>query len=202
MSRLFLVRHGEPELAEEGLFLGQSDVPLSARGKKEADELREALSPFSFDSVYTSDLVRAAETARIVVGSRPLDIVAVPALREIALGGWELRRRRDVEEEEPRAYRARGLNLLDFRPPRGESFRDLAERALPLLRGIMEKNDGDSLVVTHAGVLRLLFADLLGLGPEVLFRLSFDYGSLSLLRQRSGKKEILCLNWRPRPVLP
>lgn len=202
MSRLFLVRHGEPELTEEGLFLGQSDVPLSARGREGAEELREALSPFSFGTVYSSDLIRAAETARIVVGSRPLEVIAAPALREVALGDWELRRRRDVEKEDPRAYGDRGRDLLGFRPPRGESLRDLAERALPLLRGIMEQNSGDSLVVTHAGVLRLLFADLLGLEPECLFRLSFGYASLSLLRQRNGKKEILCLNWRPRPALP
>ncbi|QTX32675.1 histidine phosphatase family protein [Aminithiophilus ramosus] len=202
MSRLFLVRHGEPELTEEGLFLGQSDVLLSARGREEAKELGESLRAFSFGAVYSSDLIRAAETARIVVGSRPLSVIAAPALREVALGDWELRRRRDVEKEDPRAYRDRGRDLLGFRPPRGESFRDLAERALPLLRGIMGQNSGDSLVVTHAGVLRLLFADLLGLEPERLFRLSFDYASLSLLRQRNGKKEILCLNWRPRPALP
>ena len=202
MSRLFLVRHGEPELTEEGLFLGQSDVPLSARGREGAEELREALSPFSFGTVYSSDLIRAAETARIVVGSRPLEVIAAPALREVALGDWERRRRREVEKEDPRAYGAGGRDLLGFRPPGGESLRDLAERALPLLRGIMEQNSGDSLVVTHAGVLRLLFADLLGLEPECLFRLSFGYASLSLLRQRNGKKEILCLNWRPRPALP
>ena len=198
MSRLFLVRHGEPLLPDDGLFLGQSDVPLSPRGREEAAELARALATIPFSFVYSSDLIRATETAQILVGSRPLAILTQPHLREVALGDWELRRRRDVAREEPEAYMARGRDPLGFRPPGGESFQDLANRSLPLLQDIMGEGDRDSLVVTHAGVLRLFFADFLNFPPEQLFSIAFDYASLSLLRQERGRVTILCLNWRRR----
>jgi probable phosphoglycerate mutase len=199
LSRLCLVRHGEPDLPQAStLFLGQIDPPLSGRGREQAACLKEALSGLSLDGAYASDLRRTEETARIVLGRRSCPLTLAPALREVALGAWEGKKRREIARREPEAYEARGKDILAFRPPGGESLLDVAARALPLLEAIMNQ-EGTFLVVTHAGVLRLFLKSLLDLPPSRLFSFRFDYGSLTIVERRGRKKEILCLNGRSLP---
>jgi len=69
--RLLLVRHGETDWNAERRIQGVTDVPLNDTGRRQALRLRRRLAGLAIDAVYTSDLCRSLETARIVVGSHP-----------------------------------------------------------------------------------------------------------------------------------
>jgi 2,3-bisphosphoglycerate-dependent phosphoglycerate mutase len=64
MAKLILLRHGESQWNLENRFTGWVDVPLSAKGEKEANEAGEKLKGMDFDQAYTSVLRRAIDTHR------------------------------------------------------------------------------------------------------------------------------------------
>ena len=144
MVTLVLVRHGATAWSERGRLTGWRDIPLNRRGRNQARRLRRRLSG-SFDSVWSSDLRRAADTARLSIGEARAD----PRLRELDFGSIEGAAWASLPE------RIRmGLEAFDgFRAPGGESVADLRARVLGL---IDELGPGRHLLVTHGGVIRTL----------------------------------------------
>ena len=82
MIRVWMVRHGETQWNAEHRFQGISDIELIDRGREQAKELAVRIGERRFDSVWSSDLVRAVETARIVFGEPSIDV----RLRELDFG--------------------------------------------------------------------------------------------------------------------
>ena len=82
--RVYIVRHGQSVANVSGVRNGQGNVPLTEKGREEALEIRPKLSGFSFDRIYSSDLIRAIETCKIAIPeSNPIQI---KELREIDVG--------------------------------------------------------------------------------------------------------------------
>ena len=67
MKELILIRHGESQWNKENRFTGWVDVPLTATGRKEAETAAQRLANHSFDRAYTSKLIRAQETLKIIL---------------------------------------------------------------------------------------------------------------------------------------
>ena len=146
-TRIILARHGETDWNLERRWQGHSDRPLNETGLAQAEELAEQLAGEPIAAVYSSDLVRAHETARIVAARLGLDVVAVPGLRERQFGSWE--GLRDVEVE----YRFPGTHG----PPDGETREEMLRRVLESLEAIAAAHDGETvLVVSHGGPIRAL----------------------------------------------
>ena len=124
-SRIFLARHGQSEFNAEGRISGQLDPPLTAKGRKQAQLLARALDDERISSIYTSDLVRARETAAPTALAHGLPIRLSAALREIDLGVLQGRFRDERDPEAERLWRARASDPGTYRPPGGESFADL-----------------------------------------------------------------------------
>jgi probable phosphoglycerate mutase len=149
VTRLLVIRHGLTDWNEAGLIQGRTDRPLSEGGRA---ALRGMSVPDGWDQAacLSSPLIRAMETARLL-GLNP---APEPRLIEMNWGEWEgksLRELRAKLGEEMAVNEAQGL---DFRPPGGESPRDVQERLRPLLAGL----DGPAIAATHKGVLRALYA--------------------------------------------
>ncbi|NQV07173.1 histidine phosphatase family protein [bacterium] len=150
MVRVWLVRHGETEWNAAHRIQGVSDVELSDEGRSQAKRLRSQLEGCSFDTVWSSDLVRATETATIIRGEPTVD----PRLRELDFGDLEGLTWQDLEEETRQAM----IDFDSFDAPNGESVTAMRERILSFLEQLPE---GDHLVVTHGGVVRMI-SDLCG----------------------------------------
>ncbi|HET6582152.1 MAG TPA: histidine phosphatase family protein [Nannocystaceae bacterium] len=149
------IRHGESVSNAEGWFAGQRDTPLTARGRAQAEALREALRDVPFDRVLASDLTRALDTAMTIVAGRGLELVVTPRLRERSCGEWEGRAIDELERTGDLAV----FRAFDGRPPGGESLRDLAKRGLAYLAEVDDARLG-ALVVSHGAFMRAVIGVL------------------------------------------
>ncbi|MDR3294471.1 MAG: histidine phosphatase family protein [Clostridiales Family XIII bacterium] len=131
MTRIVLVRHGEPEQHSGRIFLGQTDVPLSVRGRAEAAAAGDALVRLGVraERVYASDLKRAKETADIVAAALGgIPVVSDKLFREMDMGSWDGEFIEEIKQKFPEEYAKRGQNILNYRIPGGENFYDLRGR--------------------------------------------------------------------------
>src|SRR5215210_2317333 len=144
-TRIILARHGETDWNRERRWQGHSDRPLNDTGRDQARALASELAGRPISAVYSSDLLRAHETARIVAEQLGLDVVTVPGLRERRFGSWEGLQDVEVERRFPGV---RG-------PPDAEPRDDMARRVLDSLEAIAAGNQGRTvLVVSHGGPIR------------------------------------------------
>jgi len=162
MSTLFtVVRHGETAANSSCVIQGQSDVPLSPAGVRQAEMLARRWRKRRFDAVYSSDLSRALRTAEIVTGGA--EIVTTPELREMDLGVWVGHTTAEIAEKFPAEWRAFRSATLDCQATGGETRRELLERTTRFFRNAAAKHPGQNvLVVTHGGLLRAFFLMLMG----------------------------------------
>ena len=167
-----LARHGETEWSRDLKHTGRSDLPLTDRGRAEAEKLRPAFAGRSFARVLSSPLERALDTCRLsgLGDSAKLS----DDLLEWDYGEYEGITTAEIREGRPDFY------LWRDGCPGGESAADVGarvDRVVTALRSL----DGDAVLFSHGHVLRVLTARWLGLGPEsgALFKL--DTGTLSAL---------------------
>jgi broad specificity phosphatase PhoE len=169
-TEIVLVRHGETEWSRDGRHTGNTDVPLTERGKDQARALGAALAGRSFVRVLTSPLVRAAETARLAgFDAEPRD-----ELREWDYGDYEGRKTAEIREERP------GWTLWADGVPGGERAAEVAARVDAVL-GELRLTDGAVLVFAHGHLLRVLAVRWIGLEPEAGRLLALDPATVSLL---------------------
>jgi broad specificity phosphatase PhoE len=155
MTTLIVARHGETDWNRENRFQGHADPPLNELGRRQSEELAEALEGEGIARVYTSPLRRAAETAEIVARRLGIEVELVEALREIDVGAWSGLTRDEVAERFPAEY-TRWLERAPHGFEDGESYEDLAARVMPALRRLADRHRSATvLVVTHGGPSRV-----------------------------------------------
>ncbi len=143
---LWLVRHGETNWNSAFRFQGWTDVELNDRGRAQAVVLAGLLDGIEFDSIWSSDLRRAVETATIVGGREP---GCDARLRELDFGRLEGSRWDQLDDATQTALR----EFDGFAAPGGESMMDLQARVVDFLSRLPA---GRHLLVSHGGVIRLL----------------------------------------------
>lgn len=157
MKRLLLVRHGATAWNESGLCQGRRDVPLSDAGRRQAERLRDALRGERFDTVYSSPLARAVETARLL-GHEPL---LLADLLEIDRGAWEGLAPDEIRRLYPELHARWYRDPSGLAMPGGEAFAELSERAGRAL-ALLGRGDGRILAVGHKAINRVVIARALG----------------------------------------
>lgn len=177
-SLIFLLRHGRIQGHEEKRFIGATDVPLDDTGLSQARYWQKAFSGFPLDTVYSSRLQRCDKTARCIAGNRP--VIHTQALNEIHMGEWDGKTFEEIKALYPEEFIKRGEDLCSYRPLGGESFQDLSDRVLPFFTPLARKK-GKTLVVTHAGVIRVILCHVLNLPLKDLFQIKPAYGELFIL---------------------
>jgi broad specificity phosphatase PhoE len=195
---IFLLRHGEVQGAETGRFIGHLDVALSERGRRQCASQAARLATARLEAVYTSDLLRARDSGAIIGAPQGLGPVALPALREMAMGRWEGLTAAEIERREPAAFADWMARIGEFPFPEGESVADLEARAWPAFEALAGRHPGGTVaVVAHGGTNRALLCRALGLPRARLLALGQDYGALTVLDHAGGRWRVLRLNERP-----
>jgi probable phosphoglycerate mutase len=164
--RLLLARHGESQANQGGLLTGQMDSPLSALGERQAQALAMRLATWRFDSIITSDLIRARSTAEAVIRHHHQPLEIDPDLREIDFGVWSGKALLDWTDVERAQFEAIYYDPAGSQsPPDGESFAELATRVERAKRRALERfTNGTVLWVAHGGVISSLVCRALGVG--------------------------------------
>jgi alpha-ribazole phosphatase len=183
--RLWLVRHGLTEWNTQQCFCGHSDIPLSVQGRVQAFWLAEQLQKEMISAIYTSDLVRARETAEIIAHQRTpaVQIRVSAAWREIDFGEWEGLTYAQIAEQS-KDQLGFFTNPEHASPPNGESLAHMQRRVKDGLSAIAQSDDwpaGDVVIVSHGGPLRVLLCSLLGMPIQRQWQLRLDPGSLSAI---------------------
>ena len=127
-TRIYLARHGQVEGHEEKRYNGQRDVPLTALGRQQFAALAERLQGEKIGAVYSSDLSRCLEGARLLARPHALEPVACPDLRELNIGDWEGITWKELKQRYPREWQAR---LSRHRPLPGPGGRESARCRQP-----------------------------------------------------------------------
>jgi len=180
VSAIYLIRHGEIPQSAPRRFVGQTDLPLTDRGRAQMAAVAAFLESRGVRRLFCSPLSRCMESAQIMGVALGLEPEPVPDLREISLGSWEGLTVDEVRERFPGRYEARGRNMAGFRPPGGESFTDLQRRAWPAFETTFA-SPVPLAIVAHGGVNRVLLCHILGMPLENLFRLDQDYAGINVL---------------------
>jgi alpha-ribazole phosphatase len=192
--KIYLLRHGEIERAEEKRFIGHTDVPLSETGRGQARWWRIVLEHVAFRRIYCSDLVRARQSAEILAAGTARSVTVSPRLREINLGQWDGLTVKEVKAKFPGEWDRRGLNISEYRPVGGESFADLSKRVVPVFESIGEDSEDAVAVVGHAGVNRVVLCHVLGMPINNLFCVRQDYGALNIIEGPHGSWQVRLMN--------
>jgi 2,3-bisphosphoglycerate-dependent phosphoglycerate mutase len=171
MPTLALVRHGQSLWNLENRFTGWVDVPLTEAGEQEARRAGERLAGRSFDVAYTSVLVRAEETLRLLCETAGLELPVIrdQALNERHYGDLQGLNKAETAErygdEQVHIWR----RSFATPPPNGEALKHTAERTLPFFeRAILGdiKLGKDVLVVAHGNSNRSIVMELDQLGED------------------------------------
>lgn len=154
---ILLARHGETDANVEPVrFQGHTDIPLNDRGRAQAHELAErvaAAEPLA--AIYSSNLVRARETAEIVGAKVGLEVRVDARFAETFRGEWEGRYFHAVQASDPEGFAAFRRAGESFRFPGGESFAEQLERVLAGLADVTQAGLLPALVVCHGGSIRV-----------------------------------------------
>jgi broad specificity phosphatase PhoE len=170
---VLLARHGETDDNREPLRLqGWRDTPLNDTGRRQAAELAERVAGEGIVSLWSSDLIRARETAEIAGARLGLDVRLDARLREGNRGEWEGRLFDDVAREEPERFAAWMQAGDHWRFPGGESLHEQQERVAACVEEVRAGGELPALVVCHGGSIRVMLcrADPRGLSAFHEFR--------------------------------
>jgi broad specificity phosphatase PhoE len=175
---LYLARHGAVDAKYHGCYNGWLDVGLSPEGEKEAAALAGRLAEVSFDAYYASDLSRCQKSLSPFAPER---VISDAGLREKSWG-----------ENEGLGYDAickkRGIVYENFSQwviaLGGESMETFRSRVLASMERIAASQRGTVLVMTHAGVIRTVVAEALGLDLEEAFGMKVPTGSFSRMEKK------------------
>ena len=187
MGSWYLVRHGETDWNLHGRIQGHSNVPLSDHGRRQAKLLGTRLAGRKFSAVYASDLSRAVETARAIVGDSEVLINTEPDLREFSYGEWDGLTLQEVEDQYPDALSERtGEGNNAFAAPGGENTSQVLDRVRRFCTRAVRCHDDDEniLVVAHGGSIRALLVCLQGLTHDHFWSTQVDCGNLSVIHNQ------------------
>jgi broad specificity phosphatase PhoE len=183
--RLVLARHGRTAAnVAHVLDSRPPGAPLDELGMEQAQRLATRLAERPLRAVYASRATRAQQTADRVAAAQGLAVEVVDGVHEVFMGDLEGRSDDAALATFDEVYAAWWRGDLDARLPGGESARDVRDRFLPAVDGIVDGIAGDVLLVSHGAAIRLAAAALLGETAETFY--VPNTGLVELRRDRAG----------------
>ncbi len=208
--RLVLVRHGLSSFNAKGLIQGRTDDSLlTIEGYQQALKAGKALSKINFDKIYSSPLVRAAETAKTITKSfnNEQEIIFDNNLLEVDLSEWSGLKTNEIKNKFPETYPIwkndpENLILKKSDDKTYKPIQELYDQATnfidEILKIYLDKNDINILVVGHNAILRCLILLLIGKPNQGFRKIRLENASFSILnisnQGKSFKTQIECLN--------
>jgi broad specificity phosphatase PhoE len=166
-TKIFLMRHGETELNRNKAFRGRYDIGLNDMGRRQAVLLRDELKNSRIAYAFTSPLIRAAETAKIVLEPHCIEALACEELTDIDYGSWTGLPETEVKRLWPDRYAQWQDTPYRCRIPEGELLGDVYARAFCEMENIAKSHNGCTIAIfSHRVINKLLVIGALDLNID------------------------------------
>lgn len=160
--RIFLIRHGLTMWNHEFRYQGHTDIELSNEGRVQAQALQKRLEQEKISAIFSSDLKRAVETAKIINQRHNLEITINPLFKEINFGVWEGLTYKDLQVRYPEQLKVWIDTPHLLKLDRGETFEQLRDRAVQGVQEVLSLHqEGNIVIVSHGGTIASLICGLL-----------------------------------------
>ena len=166
-TEIILIRHGETEWNSQKRMQGHSNSDLSSVGQAQIQALGQWMKNVPFDHIYSSDSLRAKQTAEAITQFSGHELKIDLRLREKNLGVFEGLTSEEARERHPEVFRLFKTAGSKYVIDEGESTQQLQDRALEIVDEIRIKHlEERVLLVTHGGFIRVVMKHSLGLTLE------------------------------------
>lgn len=195
-TTLILLRHGETEWNLTGRWQGQAaDTPLTDLGREQARIVARRLRAYPIRAIYSSDLLRAFETAQIIGQALGVEPVPEPSLRESDIGAWTGLTWEQIATRFPDEVAAMVAGQ-EVRRGGGESYGELQARLAAAAGQIAARHPGQTvLLVSHGAALRSLVAHALDASLAQMHRIAIGGNTaLSVVQMRHGHLRLVTYN--------
>ena len=199
-TQVYLVRHGETLWNREQRLQGQLDSPLTENGILQAEELARYLDHHFFDTIFSSDLERAAHTARIIASHKQGDhrIIMDERIRERHFGNFQGLTWKEVTERFPndaaKEVAGNPMNVI----PGGESKHQLLLRVKVFFEELVKLHEGKKiLVISHGGVVNVWTRQVLKIPFDVPRRFYLGNSSISIFNHSDDGWYVRTLGYTP-----
>lgn len=195
MTKIIFVRHGQTLWNLEMKYQGHTDIALSQLGIEQAHRVSDRLNIEDFSAVYSSDLVRAYETANIIASKKNLTVMKDINLREICFGEWEGMTYAEINDKWPNALNQFFSDTTKITIPNGESFADLKKRSDIAINKILENHKKETIVVvSHGATIRAMICSALNLPLDYVWRIRQDNTAVNMVEYHKNNNVVTLLN--------
>jgi len=157
-TRICIIRHGETDWNVEKRIQGHTDIPLNETGRAQALAMAFNAAHQRFQAIYSSDLLRATETARVLAQREDHQVKLLPQLRERHFGIFQGITADEGAVFHPAAYGRYVARDLDYDFETGESLRRFADRVADGIDWLVRHHGGQTIAaVSHSGVLDVIY---------------------------------------------
>lgn len=152
-KKIILIRHGETDHTKKGLAQGWLDVPLNKKGIEQAKKLAKRFKDEAVDVIYSSDLKRAHQTAKLLSKVKRLKTIRTSKIREWNMGTWAGETWDKIGKEYAHIFDEVGnIKDYDWKGHQGESINEFTRRLKLFLEELFEKHPNQTVaIVTHGG---------------------------------------------------
>lgn len=189
--KLILIRHGQTSFNAKKRYVGHTDCPLNKEGVRQAGKTARHLKSQRFHKIYSSDLRRARDFARIIFKDTPVS--QTKQLREINFGSFEGLTHTQITTKHPVFYASWLKKPQAVKFPKGESLSDLKKRVEKCIKHIYTKNKGKAIaVISHAGPIKVILKN--ALRTKDFWQIDISNASLSIIEYKNNAKLVTLIN--------
>lgn len=178
-STIDLLRHGDVEGGRK--YRGQLDDPLSELGWKQLRATTRKKQ--NWQHIITSPLKRCAEFAEELAQFHDLPLQIESEFKEVSFGLWEGKTADDLLKTEPGKIKNYWNDPINTTPPQGENLLAFEQRVINGWENILTEFQGKHiLIISHAGVMRMILCHILGMPLTELFKLDVGLAKASRIQ--------------------
>lgn len=195
MTKVIFIRHGQTSWNKEKKYQGHSDISLNENGLRQAELVGKRLAEEKINAIYSSDLLRACQTAECIAQYHALPIIAKQGFREINFGVWEGLTYQEIMEVWPAILTTMYSQPGETCPPQGESFNRVRQRVIRSLQHCITKHQDETIViVSHGGTMRMILCAALGLDLDKMWLIRQDSTAINIIEYFESKVVVSLVN--------
>ena len=194
MLRLYFMRHGETVWNTERRYQGMTDIELSEEGLRQAECAAKRFKNIKIDKIYASPLKRAMKTAEKIAAEKGLEIISEDNFREIHFGEWEGKTVPELTEKYGESYTNFIREPHKYGFPGEGSVENVINRIKPGIDRLIAEDEGNVLIVSHGGIIRLMIMYIMGLDSSWFTKMWINNPGVSIVEIKNDRRLLLTLN--------